>query len=157
MLQDDIVPNNFPQTNRCFPLIRFGEILLNYAEALNEIDGPVTEVYTAVEMIRKRAGLDPYTLPVGLSKEQMRTAIRNERRIELAFEEQRFWDVRRWKIAEQTDNKTMHGHQVTRNGGAYTYESVVVRPHVFRPAMYLWPLPQGELSKSPELIQNTGW
>ncbi|WP_207513730.1 RagB/SusD family nutrient uptake outer membrane protein [Longitalea luteola] len=157
MLQEDIVPNNFGQTQRCFPLIRYAEILLDYAEALNEIDGPVQEVYNAVEAIRKRAGLDPYELTAGLTREQMRSAIQNERRIELAFEEQRFWDVRRWKIAEQTDNKRMHGQEVTKNGGVYSYKTIDVRPHVFRPAMYLWPLPQGELSKSPELIQNTGW
>jgi hypothetical protein len=110
-----------------------------------------------VEAIRKRAGLDPYQLTAGLTREQMRSVIQNERRIELAFEEQRFWDVRRWKIAEQTDNKLMHGQEVTKNGSVYNYKTIGVRPHVFRPAMYLWPLPQIELSKSPELIQNTGW
>jgi hypothetical protein len=157
MLQDDIVPNNFGQTQRCFPLIRYAEILLDYAEALNETDGPVQAVYDAVEAIRKRAGLSPYQLTTGLSKDQMRTAIRDERRIELAFEEQRFWDVRRWKIAEQTDSKPMHGTQITKSGSSYTYETVVVRPHVFRTAMYLWPLPQVEISKSPELLQNPGW
>lgn len=157
LLQDDVVPNNFAQTERCFPLIRYAEILLDYAEALNEAEGPSQPIYDAVEAIRKRAGLDPYTLPAGLTKDQMRTAIRDERRIELAFEEQRFWDVRRWKIAEQTDNRSMHGTEITKTGSTYTYQTIVVRPHVFRPAMYLWPLPQGELSKSPELLQNPGW
>ena len=157
MLQEDVVPNNFTETERCFPLIRYAEILLNYAEALNEADGAVPEVYAAVEAIRKRAGLDPYQLPAGLTKDQMRTAIQAERRIELAFEEHRFWDVRRWKIAPQTDNKTMHGTEITKNGGSYSYQTINVRPHVFRDAMYLWPLPQGELSKSPELLQNPGW
>ncbi|MDF2192315.1 RagB/SusD family nutrient uptake outer membrane protein [Paraflavitalea sp. CAU 1676] len=157
MLQDDIVPNNFGETERCYPLIRYAEILLNYAEATNEIDGPTAEVYTAIESIRKRAGLTPFTLPAGLTKDEMRKAIQQERRIELAFEEHRFWDVRRWKIAEQTDNKAMHGTQITKNGSVYTYETIVVRPHTFRPAMYLWPLGQSELSKSPELLQNPGW
>lgn len=157
MLQDDVVPNNFTETERCFPLIRYAEILLNYAEALNESDGPTADVYAAIEAIRKRAGLDPYTLPAGLTQDQMRGVIRAERRIELAFEEHRFWDVRRWKIAPQTDNKMMHGTEITRNGATYSYQTIDVRPHVFRDAMYLWPLPQGELSKSPELLQNPGW
>jgi hypothetical protein len=157
MLQDDVVPNNFTETERCFPLIRYAEILLNYAEALNEADGPVTEVYTAIEAIRKRAGLDPYELPAGLNKDQMREVIQAERRVELAFEEHRFWDVRRWKIAPQTDNRTMHGTEITKSGGTYSYQTINIRPHVFRDAMYLWPLPQGELSKSPELLQNPGW
>jgi hypothetical protein len=157
MLQEDVVPNNFTETERCFPLIRYAEILLNYAEALNESDGPTADVYAAVEAIRKRAGLDPYTLPAGLTQDQMREAIRAERRIELAFEEHRFWDVRRWKIAPQTDNRTLHGTEITKNGATYTYQTINVRQHVFRDAMYLWPLPQGELSKSPELLQNPGW
>jgi hypothetical protein len=157
MLQDDVVPNNFTETERCFPLIRYAEILLNYAEALNEADGPVTEVYTAIEAIRKRAGLDPFQLPAGLNKDQLREVIQAERRVELAFEEHRFWDVRRWKIAPQTDNRTMHGTEITKSGGTYSYQTINIRPHVFRDAMYLWPLPQGELSKSPELLQNPGW
>ncbi|MGN6416446.1 MAG: RagB/SusD family nutrient uptake outer membrane protein [Pseudobacter sp.] len=157
MLQDDVVSNNFTETERCFPLIRYAEVLLNYAEALNEWQGPEPDVYAAVEAIRKRAGLNPFTLPANLSKEQMREVIRAERRVELAFEEHRFWDVRRWKIAPQTDNKTMHGTEITRNGSTYTYQTINVRPHVFRDAMYLWPLPQSELSKSPELLQNPGW
>lgn len=157
MLQDDVVPNNFNETERCFPLIRYAEILLNYAEALNESGGSTADIYAAIEAIRKRAGLDPYTLPAGLTKDQLREAIRAERRIELAFEEHRFWDVRRWKIAPQTDNKMMHGTEITKNGGSYAYQIINVRPHVFRDAMYLWPLPQGELSKSPELLQNPGW
>ncbi|WEK34094.1 MAG: RagB/SusD family nutrient uptake outer membrane protein [Candidatus Pseudobacter hemicellulosilyticus] len=157
MLQDDVVPNNFTETERCFPLIRYAEILLNYAEALNEYEGPSEAVYGAVEAIRKRAGLDPYQLTAGLTKEQLRTVIREERRIELAFEEHRFWDVRRWKIAAQTEAKMVHGTQITRSGSTYTYETVNVRQRVFRDAMYLWPMPQSELSKSPEMLQNPGW
>jgi hypothetical protein len=83
-------------TSRCLPIFRYAEILLNYAEAANEFEGPTGNVYSAVEQIRVRAGLNPYQLPAGLSKEQMREVIRNERQIELAFEGHRFWDVRRW-------------------------------------------------------------
>lgn len=158
MLQDNVVPNSFTASNRVYPLIRYAEILLDYAEALNEYKGPVAEVYDAVELIRKRAGLDPYTLPEGLSRDDMRERIHNERRIELAFESQRFWDIRRWKTAATEDNKVMQGMEITRlSTGAYKYKVFDVRRHVFRDNMYLWPIPQSEIGKSPQLIQNTGW
>jgi hypothetical protein len=96
-------------------------------------------------------------LPTGLSQEGMRLTIQNERRIELAFEEHRFWDVRRWKIADQTDNIQTKGMQIDRNGTAVTYTIFDVRKRNFRTAMYLWPLPQTEVAKSPSLIQNPGY
>jgi hypothetical protein len=131
--------------------------LLNYAEAANEFEGPTAQVYAAIESIRQRAGLSPYQLPVGLSQDQMRAEIRNERRIELAFEEQRFWDVRRWMIADQTDNILTMGMEVDRNGASVTYKPFAVRQRNFRKAMYLWPFPQSEVAKSPELMQNPGY
>lgn len=145
------------RTNRVLPLIRFAEVLLNYAEAANEYSGPTSLVYDAVNAIRQRAGLNPYQLPAGLSQAQMRLAIQNERRIELAFEEHRFWDVRRWKIAEQTDNIQTTGMEVIRKGNTANYKIFNVRKRNFRKAMYLWPLPQTEVAKSPELIQNPGY
>ncbi|MEJ7780550.1 MAG: RagB/SusD family nutrient uptake outer membrane protein [Daejeonella sp.] len=150
----------FPSTQRSFPLIRYSEILLNRAEALNEYQGPSAMVYSLVEQVRKRAGLVPFQLPAGLTQEQLRQRIRNERRVELAYEEHRFWDVRRWKIADQTDNRMLNGMKVTRlANGTYTYEVVPVRQHVFRPAMYLFPIPQTEIAKSAEgsLLQNPQW
>ncbi|MDB5024880.1 MAG: hypothetical protein JWP78_2635 [Mucilaginibacter sp.] len=158
MLDPNAVANDFTHlSNRCWPLIRYAEILLNYAEAANEYEGPTTLVYQAVENIRQRAGLNPYQLPLGLSQDQMRLAIQNERRIELAFEEHRFWDVRRWKIADQTDNIQTIGMEVDRNGNTVTYKTFAVRQRNFRKAMYLWPFPQSEVAKSPELVQNPGY
>ncbi|HEX3384987.1 MAG TPA: RagB/SusD family nutrient uptake outer membrane protein, partial [Mucilaginibacter sp.] len=158
MMDPNAVANDFTHvSNRCWPLIRYAEILLNYAEAANEYDGPTPLVYSAVEAIRQRAGLNPYQLPAGLSQDQMRLEIQNERRIELAFEEQRFWDVRRWKIADQTDNIQTMGMEVDRNGNSVTYKVFPVRQRNFRPAMYLWPFPQSEAAKSPELVQNPGY
>jgi hypothetical protein len=129
-----------------------------YAEALNESTGPDAEVYNAVEAIRQRAGLNPYQLPTGLSQDDMRKAIQHERQVEFAFEEQRFWDVRRWKIAAATDNKMMTGMRVTRDGsGNFTYQVANVRAHSFRDPMYLWPIPQSEVGKSTDLLQNPGY
>ncbi|MFI2743671.1 RagB/SusD family nutrient uptake outer membrane protein [Zhouia sp. PK063] len=139
------------------PLIRYAEVLLNYAEARNEYEGPDDNVYTALELIRERAGLNPYTLPTGLSQDQMRTIIHHERQVELAFEGHRFWDVRRWMIADETENKTMTGMEITRNGSSVTYKRFNVRKHIFRAAEYFWPIPYDEISKSPELIQNPNY
>jgi len=158
MCDENVVPNWFNGTQRCYPMIRFGEVLLNYAEALNEFSGPTSDVYAAVELIRKRAGLVPFTLPSGLTTEQMRSVIQHERQVELAFEEHRFWDVRRWKIAVQTDNMMMKGMRITNLGSNnFTYEIVNVRQHSFREPMYLWPIPQVEAAKSADLLQNQGY
>jgi hypothetical protein len=157
MLDENISANFIHGSQRCFPLIRYAEVLLNFAEATNEYTGPVQAVYDAVEQVRKRAGLSPYELPSGLTREQMREAIRAERRVELAFEGHRFWDVRRWKIAEQTENKLMNGMEVRRTGANVSYTIFPVRKHNFRTAMYLWAIPQSETAKSPELVQNPSW
>ncbi|WP_298732543.1 RagB/SusD family nutrient uptake outer membrane protein [uncultured Chitinophaga sp.] len=157
MLDENIAANFIHGSQRCFPLMRYAEVLLNFAEATNEYTGPTREVYDAVELVRKRAGLSPYQLPAGFSREQMREAIRAERRVELAFEGHRFWDVRRWKIAEETETRMMSGMEVRRAGGNVTYTIFPVRKHNFRTAMYLWAIPQSETAKSPELTQNPSW
>lgn len=153
MMDPSVINNSLSESPRCLPLIRYAEILLNFAEATNEFEGPVADVYQAMEAIRKRAGLRPYQLPAGLTKDQMRTAIQNERRLELAFEGHRFFDVRRWMIAETTENLQMHGVEVKR-GSTVTFNVFNVRKHNFTKAMYLWPLPLKEIAKSPELLQN---
>jgi hypothetical protein len=144
-------------TARDIPLIRYAEILLDYAEAANENEGPTMNVYNAMNSIRARAGLVPSALPTGLSKDQMRTAIQNERRVELAYEGHRFFDVRRWLIADQTQNFQAQGMEVDRTGSAATYKIFAVRQHSFRTAMYLWPFPQSEIGKGSGLVQNPGY
>lgn len=163
MLKPDIAGNCIHGTERCWPLIRLGEIYLDFAEAENEYLGPTPDVYDAVIAIRKRAGIsagadEMYGLEAGMSKEEMRAIIRNERRIELAFEEHWFWDVRRWMIADETENNTMHGMKVVRNGDSQAmFETFNVRKRNFRNAMYLFPIPQSEIAKSEFLIQNPYW
>jgi hypothetical protein len=153
MVDPNVINNSVGTTSRVLPLIRYAEIALNFAEATNEAAGPTAEVYQSIEAIRQRAGLRPWQLPAGLSQAQMRTVIQKERRLELAFEGFRFWDVRRWMIAEQTENGTMHGMEVNRGPGV-VYKPFNVRKHNFTKAMYLWPLPLSEVAKSPELLQN---
>ncbi|MEX2592377.1 MAG: RagB/SusD family nutrient uptake outer membrane protein [Anditalea sp.] len=142
--------------------LRFAEVLLNYVEAKNEeLAAPDQSVYSAVERIRERAGLNPYQLPQGLSKEEMRERIRHERYIELAFEQKRYWDLRRWKVAvEKLDGKYFHAMHITENeDGSYTYElkPVIQGPYVFQEKMYLMPIPQREIEKNPNLEQNPEW
>jgi len=144
-------------TNAGIPLIRYAEVLLNYAEAANEFEGPIQQVYDAVNAVRQRAGLNPYQLPTGLDKNAMRAYIQNERRIELAYEEHRFWDVRRWKIATQTENIQATGLRVIRNGATVSYQRFNLTKHNFRAAMYLWPFPLAETGKSATLVQNPGY
>ncbi|ANI89645.1 hypothetical protein A9P82_10310 [Arachidicoccus ginsenosidimutans] len=153
MIDPAVINNGLGTTARCLPLIRYAEILLDYAEAQNEYAGPDENVYQAVEAIRQRAGLRPYTLPQGLSQTEMRQVIRRERQVELAYEGQRFFDVRRWMIADSTQNQEMHGMEVDR-GNTVTYKVFNVRKHNFKKAMYLWPLPLSEISKLRELQQN---
>ena len=82
-----------------FIVLRYAEVLLTLAEAENEVNGPTNEVYSAINEIRARAGLPG--LPSGLNKDEMRTRIRHERRVELALEGKRWFDIQRWKIGEE--------------------------------------------------------
>ena len=140
-------------------LFRYAEVLLNFAEAQNEYAGPGQDVYNAVQAIRERAGLNPFQLPADLSKEEMRELIHNERRVELAFEEHRFWDIRRWKIAEQVMNGPLHGMRIdVSSSGARTYTLTQILDAKFRaPAMYLFPVRYDEVAKNPQMKQNPGW
>lgn len=142
-----------------FPFFRYGEVLLNYAEALNESDGPVADVYTAVNLIRTRAGMP--ALPVGLTKDGMRLRIHNERAVELAFEEFRWWDLLRWKKAKDVITKTMNGIDVEKKGTAFIYTVTPlagIYQRVFEDHMYLYPIPRSEVFKSNGILtQNPGW
>ncbi|MES2276109.1 MAG: RagB/SusD family nutrient uptake outer membrane protein [Bacteroidota bacterium] len=162
MLSDNVI-NGGAELNRPRMMIRYAEVLLNAAEASNEVNGPTTQVYNWLIDIRSRAGITAgtgnlYGLKAGMTKDQMRIVIQNERQVELAFEEHRFWDVRRWKIAPVTENKEMHGMEITRSAtGTYSYRTIVIRSHVFLDNMYFWPIPSSEITKSPALKQNPGY
>ncbi|GGC30174.1 hypothetical protein GCM10011386_22730 [Parapedobacter defluvii] len=97
-----------------FKKYRLAELYLNLAEAANEANGPTGEVYEAINTIRNRVNMP--NLPLGLSKEEMRERIHRERRVELVWEEHRFWDVRRWKILHETD-KLVTGMEIRKTGG----------------------------------------
>lgn len=137
-------------------IYRFAEILLNYAEAMNEYSGPTADVYQAINDIRARVGMP--ALPQGLSQEQMREKIRHERRVELAFEDHRFFDVRRWRIAEETQNGHLTGYDVTNGETTGFYRIVNVgEASKFEKKHYLYPLSTQEILINPALQQNPGW
>ena len=145
---------------------RYAEILLNFAEAANEAFGPdVTPVgstmsaRTALNLIRSRSSVNMPAVPTGLSKTAMQTAIRYERRVELAFEEHRFYDVRRWKIADVTENKPAKGIAITKSGSTLLYSpKVALDGRSFSDKMYWLPIPRAEIQASNNKIpQNTGY
>ncbi|MGO3194671.1 MAG: RagB/SusD family nutrient uptake outer membrane protein [Sphingobacterium sp.] len=149
---------NYSNVNHDHILFRYGEILLNFAEARNErLSAPDGSVYAAVERIRERAGLAPFALAGGLSKSQMREIIRQERRKELAFEEHRFYDVRRWKIAEDQFDKELHAAVIYQTSTGTIRQTVPVLQMKFETRMYLAPIPFSEVIKNPQMEQNPGW
>ncbi|HSC36631.1 MAG TPA: RagB/SusD family nutrient uptake outer membrane protein, partial [Chitinophagaceae bacterium] len=164
MMDDGVASNGGPNTDRCLPLIRYAEILLNYAEASNET-GNTSIAYDQLKLIRKRAGIIPgadglYGLKAGMTQAEMRTALMSEREVELAYEDHRYWDVRRWKTAPATQNFDMKAMQVVKVGSTYQYNIIPVNVnvhHTFKDAYYLFPIMQTELSKNPNLVQNPGY
>lgn len=133
-------------------VIRYADILLMYAEAVNELQGPVSGVYDAINQVRARPTVNMPPLPAGLTKEQMRQRIRHERRVEFAGEGLYYPDIRRWKIAETELNKS-----IVLNGGQ---TKGAVEKRVFRKERdYLWPFPQKDIDNAPNMKdqQNPGY
>lgn len=161
-----------PQTNigsggngqrqaRPLVLFRLAEIYLNYAEALNETSPGDPDILVYLNRIRERAGIPQYgaganALPVPASQSEMREKIRGERKVELAYESHRWFDIRRWKIVPQVMGD-MHGMDVTKDGNDFYKRVVTSTPHLFRPSYYWYPISQYELDRGRQLIQNPGW
>jgi starch-binding outer membrane protein, SusD/RagB family len=137
---------------------RYTDVLLMFAEAANEAVDPDANIgsYNArqvINAIRSRAGITATTYVNGLSKAQMTDLIRNERRIEMCFEEQRFWDLRRWKMTNVM-KKAVSGVDVSADGSTYNYR--VVESRNYSDYQIYGPIPYGETLKY-KLIQNQGW
>ncbi len=152
---DPILTNN---PSRPYLMMRYAEIILNYVEALYEVDSSHPDILLYLNMIRERAGIAKYgsainEVPVPTD---LREAIRHERKIELAFEHHRYFDTRRWKIAEQTDNGNFWGMNVTKNLPEF-YKRTIFETRVFRKSFYLFPIPQTEINKNKNLVQNPYW
>ena len=139
-------------------LIRLPEIWLNYAEALNECSAGHPDIKTYVDLVRQRTGVAMPVLPAGLSQAEMRDRIRNERRVEFAFEDHRFWDVRRWMLGTVYFKAPLKGMRITKNpDNTFTYQVIDVENRVFEPKMYLYPIPVSETLLATGLVQNPLW
>jgi hypothetical protein len=142
---------------------RYAEVLLGYAEAQNEANGPDASVYDAVNKIRQRASTNLPPLDAGLTKDQMRQEIRDQRRIEFAFEAKRFYDIIRWQVAKDVLSVDRHGMKITNSSpaddkGVWQYTPVLLNhPHVFTDKMYVNPVPQSVLDINKKLVQNPGY
>lgn len=168
LLRSDVNPNpNFNTTQKHYTArIRYTEIFLAYAEAANEAWGPTGtgandfSAYDVISAIRQRAGItdgDNYLEMVRNDKEQMRQLIRNERRLELCFENHRFRDLRRWKVDLAKLNETAQGIQISQSGGSLIYTPINVESRNYQMHMYYGPIPYGETNKWSNLQQNAGW
>ena len=144
-------------------IFRYAEILLDYAEALNEYESsPPKEVYDQIIALRKRVAIEAgtnnlYGLDPNMTQEQMRQVIQNERRIEMAFEEQRYWDIRRWRIAEDIFKTPLQGMSIVKSLSSTTYSEVDVFKANFEEKNYLYPIPYSEVIKNSKMIQNPKW
>ncbi len=139
-------------------LFRYAEVLLGYAEAQNEAIGPDESVYSAVNQVRARAGLPP--LLSGLSQSEMRLEIYDERRVELAFEEKRWYDLIRLKLAETKLNGTLHAMKITLENDKWTYQTIPAPggTRVFHANRnYLLPIPQSAVDRNSRLSQNPNY
>ncbi|WP_286895163.1 MULTISPECIES: RagB/SusD family nutrient uptake outer membrane protein [Sphingobacterium] len=139
--QNQIAPFGYSTlSQQDWVIMRYADVLLMLAEAENELNGPTQTVYNAVDAVRNRAGMPK--LPQGLSKETMQQKIRHERRVELAFEGQHYFDLKRWKTSKSVLNAVQDAPVVYK----------------FEDKHYLWPLPQSEIDKNKGiLIQNPNY
>lgn len=138
-------------------LIRLPEMYLNYAEALNEYSPGHADIAKYVNMVRNRRSVAMPKIQADLSQDEMRAKIQNERRVEFAFEGHRIWDLKRWMLAKQYLQKPLRGIRITKTDETFSYTPFVVEQRIFEPKMYLYPIPQSELTKASSLLQNPGW
>ena len=120
-------------------ILRYAEVLLMIAEAENEANGPTQKVYDAINAVRARSEMP--SLPEDLSQEEMRERIRHEYRVELAFEGQRYFQLKRWKLMEKLVNGAVD-------------PALPAYIKVFKPAFYYWPIPQSEIDKAGGILEQ---
>lgn len=147
-----------PNTSN-YTIYRYAEVLLSYAEAQNEAVGPDASVYAAVNAVRARSAVP--AVPAGLSQDSMRTILRRERRVEFAFEDKRWNDIRRWDITTKGPavlTTPMLGMLIQPGpGGTVTYTEVNVFNNSFSEYMNWMPIPEAAMEQNSKLVQNPGY
>ena len=155
-------PENTVTNKHQWIVYRYAEALLTYAEALNEYLGSPTatdgtfsvSALDALNQVRANAGMPAVNAS---TQSAFRDAVRREWRVEFAFEDHRFWDVRRWDIGQATQGQ-IDGVEITRSGGNFNYKRMTVETRTWAARQNLFPIPQSELFCNPNLNpQNTGW
>lgn len=168
-------PTNRNNSSLNFIIIRYAEVLLNYAEAKIELNQIDQDCLNAINAVRGRESVQMPPIALGKSQLEMRKIIRRERKIELAMEGLRLMDIRRWKIAEKVMPGPLYGRPqkpynyadqgipvFDENGNpdysSYADKLRVVEVRSFNPARdYLWPIPQKDMDVNDQLIQNPGY
>jgi hypothetical protein len=142
---------------------RLAEMYLNYAEAMNEVDGPTAQVRDAINLVRARSGVIAIPGELTGDKKSMRARIQRERAIELSFEEHRWWDARRWSTGEEGELATkwfggpFNRMVITKSGSTVTYKEEAYFTRIYQPNNNLYQIPLGEMYKNPLFVQNPGY
>ena len=175
IISNNVVINEYP-----FPIVRLADLYLMYAEALLESvsgDSDIPEeIYDCLRVIRERSGLkksDKEPIDIGdvreawkaysinpekaTTKAGLREIIRRERQVELALEGQRYYDIRRWKLASKEFNKPVRGWNVGESTTEDFYRIRYIYNQKFYQRDYLWPIKEQSLIINTNLIQNPGW
>ena len=147
-------------THHNWILFRYAEVLLNYAEAMIHVNGNCDfkdATYTmsareALNAVRKRAGMPEVA---ACSQDEFLTRVKHERCVEMAFEGQRFWDLRRWKNLDETKN--IYAVRITHHDGVLSYEKTLLSERSVSNKLYFYPIANVELFKNKKLVQNSGW
>jgi hypothetical protein len=151
---DLTTPNN---TGVNLILMRYAEVQLIYAEAKVELNQLDQSVYDAINRVRKRPDVNMPAITTGKTQAQLRDIVRHERLVELAFEGQRFFDIRRWKIAETVMPGKVYGLTYRDPSGNLQTAEVTSWTNTWAQRNYLWPIPQIEVDQNPKLGQNPEW
>jgi hypothetical protein len=161
-----VMDESFNTVDFHLPLIRLSGLYLLYAECLNEAQGPVADVFTYVDKVRNRAGLDGVKASWGTyskspdkpnSKDGLRQIIHQERRIELSFEGQTGWDLRRWKELQGVLSRPLQGWNINEGTSVNYYRPQTVIIPVFGLKDYLWPIGTTDVIINENLTQNPYW
>ncbi|MEI8084974.1 MAG: RagB/SusD family nutrient uptake outer membrane protein [Paludibacter sp.] len=158
-------PSGTTSSRHVWVIFRYAEVLLNYAEAMNEAfptptykDATFTlSALEAINLVRSRTGVALIAIPTSLNTADFRAKVRNERMVELAFEDHRFWDIRRWMIGPET--VAIKRTKIVKDPvtALFTYSTYTTNNRIWDDKMYYYPIPLSEIYKNGNLIQNLGW
>jgi hypothetical protein len=161
-----VFDNGFTWTDFSMPMTRMAGLYLLYAEALNEVNGPTAEALTYIDKVRSRVGLEGVTIAWSQysrnpgkpgTKDGLREIIHRERRIELCFEGQSGWDLRRWKELQAVLSAPLKGWSIYEEQAINYYRAKNVEIPVFGTRDYLWPISTNSLVVNSNLVQNPAW